>query len=280
MCSDSIHCGMKKLYQIALKLPDLETTLTLSFLVLSDKLVLGVYLLLASVHFLHQISPILQCPAVKLSHISRHQVSLALFLVIAPRFATSLPVTPTMNPTKYASFSLPWELDAAWGFEFVLGLASSFPEDALSITGLFDAIGWVTDEELVERVEVRFMVIGIDFAATLSSSFCSCTLFAIVVAQLWKLKLWAQQVEMKWLMLNKLRRLFHSSRVKYPLVSFPVLSWIVSPYFAECAFLPTRYSSRWGSTFCNETQEIPSGFPDRSCSAAPLFHSWEDQDRP
>ena len=62
--------------------------------------------------------------------------------------------------------------------------------------------------------------------------------------------------------------------------SFPVLSWISSPYLAECAFLPRRGSSRWGSTFCNVSQEISSGFPDRSCSAAPLFHSWEDQDRP
>ena len=65
---------------------------------------------------------------------------------------------------------------------FFLAHASGFPVDALSIRG------WFTDEELVETVEVKFMVVGFDFAATLSSSFCSCTLFAIVVEQLFKLK--------------------------------------------------------------------------------------------
>ena len=62
--------------------------------------------------------------------------------------------------------------------------------------------------------------------------------------------------------------------------SSPVLSGISSPYLAECPFLPRRGSSRWGSTLCHASQTIPSGFPDRSCSAVPLFHSWEDQDRP
>ena len=55
------------------------------------------------------------------------------------------------------------------------------------------------------------------FCHNLSSfSFCSCILFAIVLDQLVKLKFWAQQVELKWLMLNRWRRLFHSSRVKLP----------------------------------------------------------------
>ena len=43
---------------------------------------------------------------------------------------------------------------------------------------------------------------------------CSCILFAIVSVQLAKLKFWAQQRELKWLMLNKQKRWFHSSRVK------------------------------------------------------------------
>ena len=43
--------------------------------------------------------------------------------------------------------------------------------------------------------------------------FCSCTLFAIVLGQLIKLKFWTQQRELKWLMLDKWRRLFHSSPV-------------------------------------------------------------------
>ena len=37
----------------------------------------------------------------------------------------------------------------------------------------------------------------------LSSPFCSCILFAIVLEQLVKLEFVAQQVELKWLMLNK-----------------------------------------------------------------------------
>ena len=67
------------------------------------------------------------------------------FLVIAPGFRTSkfprfilsvaagFPAASTINPPRYASFSFPWELDAASGFEFLLALASGFPVDALSI---------------------------------------------------------------------------------------------------------------------------------------------------
>ena len=85
--------------------------------------------------------------------------------------AAGFSATSTIIPPTYASFSLPCTLDAVSGFEFLLALASSVPVDALSISGLFDAIGWFTDEEPVETVEVRFMVVGFDFAATLSSSF-------------------------------------------------------------------------------------------------------------
>ena len=104
---------------------------------------------------------------------------------------TSFPATSTINPPLYASFSLPWELDAASGFEF-LALASSFPVDALSIPGLFDAIGWFTDEELVETVDVRFTAVGFDFATILSSFFLFLH-FAIVLGQRVKLNFWAQQ---------------------------------------------------------------------------------------
>ena len=44
---------------------------------------------------------------------------------------------------------------------------------------------------------------------------CSCILFAIVLVQLVKLKFWEQQSKLKWLMLNRWRRLFCSSRVKF-----------------------------------------------------------------
>ena len=53
------------LHQVSLRLPDLEKNLSSSFLALSVKLVLVVHLLLASVHFLHQVSPILWCTVVK-----------------------------------------------------------------------------------------------------------------------------------------------------------------------------------------------------------------------
>ena len=89
---------------------------------------------------------------------------------------------------------------------------------------LLDAIGLFEDEELVGTWEDRFVAVDFDFATLLSSPFCSCILFAIVFAQLIKLEFLAQQVELKWLMLNKWRRLFHSSRVKLPLVKMSA-SW-------------------------------------------------------
>ena len=79
-------------------------------------------------------------------------------------------------------------------------------------------------KNFAETVEDRFMTIGLDFATILSSSFCSCILFAIVLRQLIKLNFSAQQVELKWLMLNKWTRLFHSSRVKFPSVNMSA-SW-------------------------------------------------------
>ena len=67
---------------------------------------------------------------------------------------------------------------------------------------------------------------------------------------------------------------------EWSLSGFPDPSWIISPYLTECAFPSRRGSSRWGTTCCIISQEVFSGFSDRSCAAAPLFHSWEDQDRP
>ena len=63
-----------------------------------------------------------------------------------------------------------------------------------------------------------YIAAGRDMDTTLSSSFWSCILFAIV-EQLKKPKFSVQQVELKWLILNKWRSLFHSSRVKFPLLS-------------------------------------------------------------
>ena len=57
--------------------------------------------------------------------------------------------------------------------------------------------------------ETKF-IIGFDFAVTLYSPTSSCVLFDITSEQL---------IELTWLMLNKHKRWFHSSRVKFPLVS-------------------------------------------------------------
>ena len=80
------------------------------------------------------------------------------------------------------------------------------------------------EEELVGRCEDKFIAVDFDFATLLSSPFCSCTLFVIVLWQLTKLKFLVQQLELKWLMLHNWRRLFHSSRVKLPLVKMSA-SW-------------------------------------------------------
>ena len=74
-------------------------------------------------------------------------------------------------------------------------LASGFPEldqsvrqGALSISGLFDAIGFCKVEELVETERARFIVVDFDFATILLSPSCSCILFAIILVKLVKLK--------------------------------------------------------------------------------------------
>ena len=130
--------------------------------------------------------------------------------------AAGFPATSTINPPRYASFSLPWGTRRCVGFWISSCRRARFPCRCFECPGLFDAIGRFTDEELVETVAVRFIAVGFDFATILFSSFCSCTLFAIVLEQLVKLKFWAQQRKLKWLMLNKWRRLLHSSRVKLP----------------------------------------------------------------
>ena len=69
-----------------------------------------------------------------------------------------------------------------------VSLYQSVRQRALSIPGLFDAIGLFTVEELVETENARLIVVGVDFARILlSPSFCSCILFAIVSVRLIKL---------------------------------------------------------------------------------------------
>ena len=66
----------------------------------------------------------------------------------------------------------------------------------MSIPGLLDAIGLVADEELVGTIEDRFIAVDFDFATTLSSPFCSCILFAIVLEQLIRILSAASRAEM------------------------------------------------------------------------------------
>ena len=72
-------------------------------------------------------------------------------------------VSPILQPSNRQGTHL---LDAASGLKFILALASGLPVDALSTPGLFDAIGWFTDEELVETVDVRFIAVGFELFLT------------------------------------------------------------------------------------------------------------------
>ena len=64
-------------------------------------------------------------------------------------------------------------------------------------------------------------IIGFDFAVTLSSPASSCVLFDIASRLL---------MELKWLMLNKHKRWFHSSHVKFPFVNMSASWFLVSMY--------------------------------------------------
>ena len=86
------------------------------------------------------------------------------------------------------------------------------------------------DEGLVGTWEDKFIAVDFDFATLLSSPFCSRILFAIVQVQLIMLEFSAQQVELKWLMLNKWRWWFHSSRVKLLFVNMSANWCLVSTY--------------------------------------------------
>ena len=129
----------------------------------------------------------------------------------------------SFNPPRYTSFCRTWEVDAASNESgSILILLSDFPE-AIGIPGLLDATGLDVVEELVAVKEDRFIAAGRDLDTTLSSSFWSCILFAIV-EHLIKVKFLVQQEKLKWLKLSKWRRLFHSSRVKFPSVKMSA-SW-------------------------------------------------------
>ena len=100
--------------------------------------------------------------------------------------------TSTINPPKYASFTLPWGPRRFVGFWICSCPRVRFTCRCVEYPRLFDAIGWFTVEELVETVEFRFIPHVLWFCHN-PVFFSSCILFAIVLEWLFKLKFWAQQ---------------------------------------------------------------------------------------
>ena len=86
--------------------------------------------------------------------------------------------------------------------------------------GLSDAVEGSASGPVTRHRETKF-IIGFDFAVTLSSPESFCVLFDITSEP---------SVELKWLMVNKHQRSFHSSRVKFPLVSMSASWFLVSMY--------------------------------------------------
>ena len=115
---------------------------------------------------------------------------------LAPNTGLSVHVCCTFN-----------ELRGIWLSDFV------FPR-------LSDVVEASTLGFLALHCETKF-IIGFDFAVTLSSLAPSCVLFDITSRQL---------VELKWLMLNKHKRWFQSSRVKFHFVSMSASWFLVSIY--------------------------------------------------
>ena len=95
----------------------------------------------------------------------------------------------------------------------------AYSEDWLSqllFTGLSDA----EDDRSEGALAIKF-IIGLDFAVTVSSPVSSFVLFDTASEQ---------SVELKWLILHKYNKWFHSSRVKFPLVSMSASWFLVSMY--------------------------------------------------
>ena len=85
---------------------------------------------------------------------------------------------------------------------------------------LSDAIEASTSGFLLLHHEVKF-IIGFDFAVTLSSPESYCVLLDITSEH---------SAELRWIMLNKHKGCFHSSRVKLPLVRMWASWFLVSLY--------------------------------------------------
>ena len=90
----------------------------------------------------------------------------------------------------------------------------------LVFSGPSDAVEDSADGAFSLLRAIRF-IIGLDFAVTLSSFDSFCVRFDIISQQL---------IGLKWLILNKHNRWFHSSRVKFPSVSTSASWFLVSMY--------------------------------------------------
>ena len=146
---------------------------------------------------------------------------------------SSSAVTSFLVPaSRTASFGHPWEPSRLYFVLVVsLYLTNSFRQGALSIPGLFDATGFCSSRTNLSR---HWKPDSSSSALTLPRS---CLLRPVLasfspsfIVQLVKLNFWKQQNKLKWLMLNRWGRLFHSSRVKFPLVNMSASWCLVSTY--------------------------------------------------
>ena len=125
------------------------------------------------------------------------------------------------QPAKVCIFQPSFRTRRCVGFWFFSCPRVRFPCRALSIPGFTTQSDGSRMRYLSRQWKSGSSPRGFDFATILSSSFCSCILFAIVLVQ---------PVRLKWMMLNKWNRLFHSSRVKLPLVNVSTRWCLVSMY--------------------------------------------------
>ena len=91
----------------------------------------------------------------------------------------------------------------------IVGFPRTFWLSDLVFSTQADAVDASTFGSLTRYRDTKF-IMGFDFAVSLSSPASSCVLFDIALRQ---------SMELKWLMLNKHKRWFRSSRVKFPFVS-------------------------------------------------------------
>ena len=101
-----------------------------------------------------------------------------------------------------------------------LAHSEDFDFSCLVFTGLSDAVDDRADGGLSMLRAIK-LIIGLDFAVTFSSPDSFCVLFDITSEH---------SAKLKWLMLNKHKRWFHSSRVNFPLVNMSASCFLVSMY--------------------------------------------------